>query len=111
MIAGRGGGGVARGGAAGDDRPMLRAVAILALVVACHRPPAAAPAAPAAPTAVEVEVDPPPATATPPGDRDGDGVADDVDRCPDQAMAMGPACPPAPSGCPDDCRAPSPLTP
>lgn len=73
--------------------------------------PAAAPAAPAAPTAVEVEVDPPPATATPPGDRDGDGVADDVDRCPDQAMAMGPACPPAPSGCPDDCRAPSPLTP
>lgn len=84
---------------------MLRAVAILALLVACHRPPAAAPAAPTA-----VEVAPPPATATA-GDRDGDGVADDVDRCPDQAMAMGPACPPAPSGCPDDCRAPSPLTP
>jgi len=104
----RGGAGrLARRGRAGDDRWMLRAAALLALSLACHRPPAA-PAAPATPTAVEVE---PPPAATPPGDRDGDGVTDDVDRCPDQAMVMGPACPPTPSGCPDDCRAPTPLTP
>lgn len=87
---------------------MLRAAALLSLIAACHRaPPAAVP-----PRATPVEVEAPDAAPAPPaGDRDGDGVTDDVDRCPDQAMVVGPACPPAPSGCPDDCRPPTPLTP
>ncbi|MBL8624205.1 MAG: hypothetical protein JNK64_23065 [Myxococcales bacterium] len=86
---------------------MLRAAALLSLIAACHRaPPPAAP-----PTATPVEAETTDAAPPAAGDRDGDGVADDVDRCPDQAMVMGPACPPAPSGCPDDCRPPTPLTP
>ncbi|MBK7074024.1 MAG: hypothetical protein IPH44_17150 [Myxococcales bacterium] len=88
---------------------MLRAAAALSLIAACHRAPA--PASPP-PMATPVEAEAPDAAPAPPaGDRDGDGVADDVDRCPDQAMVMGPACPPEPSGCPDDCRPPTPLTP
>ena len=40
-------------------------------------------------------------------DRDGDGVPDATDLCPDQAMAMSSGCTPEMQrGCPDDCRPP-----
>jgi hypothetical protein len=40
-------------------------------------------------------------------DRDGDGVPDGIDLCPDQAMVMSAGCTPEQQrGCPDDCRPP-----
>ena len=73
---------------------------VLAVVVACGPRPAPAPPGPPA-----VADDAGDDTGAPPADRDGDGVVDADDRCPDQAMVMSAGCAAAAqTGCPDDCR-------
>lgn len=70
-----------------------------------------APAAVVAPDAGAADGQVPPesdAESDPGDDRDGDGVPDGVDQCPDQAMAMSGGCTKEMMhGCPDDCRPPS----
>ncbi|MCE9578332.1 MAG: hypothetical protein K8W52_34715 [Deltaproteobacteria bacterium] len=85
-------------------------IALIAMLVGCgarSAPPAPAPAA--APTAIGSMPD---AAPVAPADRDGDGITDDADACPDQPMVMSAGCDAARQhGCPDDCRPPTMIAP
>ncbi len=86
--------------------PSSKIALILGLVGCAARPAPPVPAPIVAPAIVSMP------DAAPPADRDGDGIIDDADACPDQPMVMSGGCDPARQrGCPDDCRPPTMIAP